>query len=121
MKVFINYPYGNTELDVRIRNKKLFSVKMEEGFNSRKILETCLSHQEPLKFIPYLERIEQSSHNHYAVCFCSIIEKASEIKVDYLVQVIRTIFLELERIYSHTLYLNRLFLYTEPRCLSTIL
>ena len=113
MKIFINYPFGNTELEARIRNKKLFSVKMEEGFNSRKILDTCLSHKEPLKFIPYLERIEQSSHNHYAICFCSLIENTAGMKVDYLVQVIRTIFLELERVYSHTLYLNRLFSYTE--------
>jgi ech hydrogenase subunit E len=113
MKVFINSPFGNAELDAHQRNKKLFGVTMENGFNSRKIVETCLYHKEPLKMIPYIERIEQSSHNHYAVCFCMLIEKAAGISVENNVQVIRTIMLELERIYSHTLYLNRMFSYTD--------
>jgi NADH-quinone oxidoreductase subunit D len=117
MNFFINYPFGNTELSALQRNKRLFDVKMEDGFNSRKIIETCLHYKEPLKLIPYIERIEQSSHNHYAVCFCTLIEKAAGISVDNNVQVVRTILLELERIYSHTLYLNRMFSYTDNKVL----
>jgi len=117
MKFFINYPFGNTELSALQRNKKLFDVKMENGFNSRKIIETCLYYKEPLKFIPYVERIEQSSHNHYAVCFCMLIEKTAGISVNNNVQVIRTILLELERMYCHTLYLNRMFSYTDNKVL----
>ena len=109
MKVFINYPFGNTELEMHQRSKKLFSVSMENGFNSRRIIETALQIKEPLKMIPYIERIEQSSHNHYAVCFCMLIEKIASIKVDPTVQIIRTILLELERIYSHSIYLSRMF------------
>ena len=113
MKVFINYPFGNTELDMHQRSKKLFSVSMENGFSSRRIIETAIQIKDPLKMIPYIERIEQSSHNHYAVCFCTSIENISGIKVDPTVQIIRTILLELERVYSHSIYLNRMFYYTE--------
>ena len=113
MKVFISYPFGNTELELRQRSKKLFSVSMENGFNSRRIIETALHLKEPLKMIPYIERIEQSSHNHYAVCFCMLIEQSSGIVAEYTVQVVRTMLLELERMYSHSIYLNSLFSYTE--------
>ncbi|MCX6112351.1 MAG: hypothetical protein NTY22_03560 [Proteobacteria bacterium] len=46
-----------------------------------------------------------------------LVESASGISVEYAVQLIRTILLELERIYSHTIYLNRMFSYTENQVL----
>ncbi len=113
----INGPFGIAELDINQEGKRTSSIKTDFGFCSREIIKTALATKDPLKMIPYLERIEQSSHNHYSTCFCMLLENICNIVPEDTVNRVRTFLLELERIYSHSIYLNKMFSYTENQIL----
>jgi len=108
MELFINYPSGNTSLNITKRGKKIFSVKVEDGYNKRNIIEICRQ-KGPLKSIPFIERLDPYNSMHYATCFCLMVEKAAGVSCDQNLQFIRTVFLEMERIFSHVVYLDRMF------------
>ncbi|MBN1114348.1 MAG: hypothetical protein JXA66_03325 [Oligoflexia bacterium] len=112
MNIFYNSLFGLAELSIRHRNKRIHSVDILRGFTSRNIPEICAG-LEPKGVIPYIERIEQSSHNHYAVCYCMLVENMLDINISAALSMIRTVFLELERTYCHTLQLIRLLGYAQ--------
>lgn len=117
MKTLINNSFGIAELDISQNGKRISSVLAEFGFSSRDIIKTALATKDPIKMIPYIERIEQSSHNHYSTCFCMLLEKLCNIEIEETVKTIRTLILELERVYSHSIYLNKMFSYTDNNIL----
>lgn len=119
MKTTINYPFGMVEINSRIRSKRVFSSEIKTGFCSRGILGLCRG-TDAVKVIPFIERIEQSAHIHYAVCFCMAIEEAAELQTSSYISNIRTILLEKERIYSHFVYLNRMFKLADNHVLTNI-
>ncbi len=108
MIFFVNTSSGCIELNVKHRSKKALYIDLHTGYSSRKILALCSSIKDPIKCIPFIERIDQTSHNHNAVCFCMMLEKAAELEPKKDIQAIRLIMLELERIYSHIVYLYEL-------------
>lgn len=117
MKALINNSFGMAELDINQKGKRISSINTGFGFSSREIIKTALETKDPIKMIPYIERIEQSSHNHYSTCFCMLLEKLCNIEPEEAVKAIRTLILEFERIYSHSIYLNRMFSYTDNNIL----
>jgi Ni,Fe-hydrogenase III large subunit len=116
MRTFNNNPFGVTYFNIKTRNKKINTISFEKGYNARNILKKCKD-MDIISVIPFIERIEQSSHNHYSICFCDLIEKTLEIEINEKLVIIRTIFLELERIYSHILFINRIFFHSENNLL----
>ncbi len=107
MNCIINTPSGSINIKNTIRSKKVLKAEVETGTCSRNILKLCKG-MEPTAAIPYIERIEHSSHIHHSICFCSIIEGALSFTATGLLSDIRTVLLEKERIYSHFLYLNKM-------------
>ncbi|MFH1223454.1 MAG: hypothetical protein V1647_03820 [Pseudomonadota bacterium] len=103
-------------LNTTKRNKRISSIDVEMGFNKRDIEKIC-AEKGPLKAIPFIERIEPQTPEHYAICFCMLIEKAVNKECNDKINSIRTIFLELERILCHITHLGRLFYFSGNRIL----
>lgn len=108
MNTVIHYPFGALTLESKIRAKRIFKTDIKTGLCSRNILDLCRG-MEVLKSIPYIERIEHSAHCHYSTCFCMLIEKAAGIECSNDLNMVRTVLLEKERIFSHVTYLHRMF------------
>ena len=95
-------------INTDVRAKLVFKAELETGFCSRNIIDLC-NGMNAIKAIPYIERIEQSSHSHYGLCFCMLLEQAQKTESNETLTKIRTLLLEKERIYSHFVYLHRMF------------
>ncbi len=119
MNCIINTPSGSINIKNTIRSKKVLKAELETGTCSRNILKLCKG-MEPTAAIPYIERIEHSSHIHHSICFCLIIESAISFTTTALLSDIRTILLEKERIYSHFLYLNKMCNLCDDKILTNI-
>jgi formate hydrogenlyase subunit 5 len=113
MNIFLDTYSGAIGLNFKERAKKSLCIDLETDFNKRKIIELCQSIKDPTKCLPFIERIDQTAHNHLAICFCMILEKSNDLEPEQNVQVIRMIMLELERIYSHIIYLYEIMFYLE--------
>jgi len=105
----LNGPYT---LDVRHRNKKVLSANVNFGFCERGLLNQTTG-VTPLKCLPFIERIEPYSSQHYAVCFCAIIEQAMNKNKDKKLAAIRTLLLETERILHHVQYIKSVIKFTD--------
>lgn len=105
----INGPYT---LDIRHRNNKVLSAKTGFGFCERGLLEH-IKGTTPLKCLPFIERIEPYSSQHYSVCFCSIIEAAMGNNKDKKLACIRTVLLEIERMLHHIQYIKSIIKFTD--------
>ncbi len=108
MKTTIHYPFGMLNIKATVRAKLVFKAELETGFCSRNIINLCKG-MDAIKAIPYIERIEQSSHSHYGLCFCMLLEQAQKMEDNETLDKVRTLLLEKERIYSHLMYLHRMF------------
>lgn len=102
---FLNTPSGAIELKVDINDSRVADVFMNTGFVCRNI-EKLSRKKKSFQIMPFVERVEQRSHNHYSVCLCSLFEEALKIKLPSSVEIIRTILLEVERVYSHLCYMD---------------
>ncbi|HOW16457.1 MAG TPA: hypothetical protein PK443_01965 [bacterium] len=119
MKSTINTPSGSINIKSTIRAKKVLKAELETGQCSRNILKLCKG-MDPTAAIPYIERIEHSSHIHHSICFCSIIEASISFNATNTLSDIRTVLLEKERIYSHFLYLNKMCCLSGDKILTNI-
>ncbi len=105
----LNGPYT---LDIRYRNNKVLSAISRFGFCERGLLEH-IKGVTPLKCLPFIERIEPYSSQHYSVCFCAIIETAMGKNKDKKLDRIRTVLLELERALHHVQYVRSVIKFTD--------
>ena len=98
---------GRYDLDIRYRGNKILNAHAIFGYCERDILEHIKGNS-PLKSLPFIERIDPSSSQHYSVCFCMAIEKALDTKDNTKLDHIRMILLEMERIYAHICYIHEM-------------
>ncbi len=119
MKTTIHYPCGMVDIEADVRAKLIFRANLKTGKCEREILKTCKG-MDAIKAIPYIERIDQYSHNHYSVCYCALIEKALSLETNTTLERLRTITLEKERIYSHLNFLQRMFELAEDKVLNNM-
>lgn len=105
----LNGPYT---LDVRYRNNKVLSANSRFGFCERGLLDH-IKGSTPLKSLPFIERIEPYSSQHYSVCFCAIIEAAMGKNKDKKLARIRTVLLEIERAFHHVQYIKSVIKFTD--------
>jgi NADH-quinone oxidoreductase subunit D len=105
MKMPLTCPNGPYELDIRYRGNKILSASSSFGYCERNILKQ-IKNTSALKTLPFIERIDPYSSQHYSLCFCSIMEQALSIREGKKLSTIRTILLELERVLSHAYYIK---------------
>ena len=105
MKLSLTCPNGPYDLNIRYRGNKILSAQSSFGYCERNIINQIKS-LSVLKAIPFIERIDPYSWQHYSLCFCTLIEQALNIQEDRKLCNIRTILMELERILSHSYYIK---------------
>lgn len=112
MKLSLTCPNGPYDLNIRYRGNKILSSSSSFGYCERNIINHVKS-LSALKAIPFIERIDPYSWQHYSMCFCALIEQSLNIQEDQKLSNIRTILMELERILSHSYYIKTTVSYSQ--------
>jgi len=108
MQIKHNTCFGFYIVDFLEENNFIKKINTFNILDSKNILKACLN-KPYYNLIPYIERIDFSSCNHYALCLIKAIEEKHEIKPKNNINIIRVILLELENILNKLYGLLNLF------------
>ena len=110
MQIKNNTNLGFYNIDLDEQNKT--NINKIFLSDSRNILHTCIN-KTYFNLLPFIERIDYLSSNHYGLCVLKAIEEKHEFTLKENVSIIRTLILEIERIICNLNSLRNIFYLTK--------
>ena len=97
--------HGVLRLILELEGEKIISCEPDVGYLHRG-MEKMAEKLSYIQYLPLVDRIDYLSSFFYSELFCRTVEKALDVELSDRVKAIRVLFLELNRISSHLLWIG---------------